>query len=300
MIQKTPICKLCGKGPAVLSHVIPKFAATWIKKVAPSPYLRAADKPNLRKEDGIKERLLCVECENMFSKLGEHKFAERIFQPFRTDLKLKSDYGGWLLYFAVSLAWRTSVVNIQALRQNKPHLAPHVDDAIQYWAAYLKGEHNKIQPYEHHLFLLGEDLQNTPSSLPKGFFAYTQRAFDCCLARNDQIVRAYTLLPGFVFWSTIHPCKQKGWRNTKILPKGRLGPDVPGKITDPLFGDFFEWRVEEISGKPISERQRQKMKQTFEDYVKSHSPEEVRLAFKPHLQDQLWQKKNGRKILPPL
>src|SRR3989338_3970148 len=50
------------------AHFIPKFVFDWIKKTSATGYLRQAININKRLQDGAKEKFLCLECENKFSK----------------------------------------------------------------------------------------------------------------------------------------------------------------------------------------------------------------------------------------
>lgn len=76
------ICYLCKK-EAILqeSHLIPSFVGKWLKKTSITGYFRQSINPNLRKQDLLKQHLLCKDCEIMISKY-EDKFFEDIFFPY--------------------------------------------------------------------------------------------------------------------------------------------------------------------------------------------------------------------------
>lgn len=72
-------CALCEKRAELqLSHVIPNFIVKWIKKTGATGFLRNA--VNQRVQDGIKEPLLCSNCEQQFSRY-ENYFAKNFFHP---------------------------------------------------------------------------------------------------------------------------------------------------------------------------------------------------------------------------
>src|SRR6266511_1725594 len=74
------VCKLCQKTREILdSHVFSKFVIRWMKETG-TGYLRAVKQPNLRKQDGSTEKLLCRECEQRFSN-NETYFASKVFYP---------------------------------------------------------------------------------------------------------------------------------------------------------------------------------------------------------------------------
>ena len=76
-------CHLCHKTSDLQrSHVIPSFVIRWLKDTSPG-FVRDSKNQNVRTQDGIKEYLLCVECEQLFSK-WERDFANYIFYPLHS------------------------------------------------------------------------------------------------------------------------------------------------------------------------------------------------------------------------
>ena len=74
-------CALCGKNSELrISHIMPKFAAKWLKETPATGFLRGAEKPELLKQDFVKLPLLCSECEKLFLKF-ECYFANKVFFP---------------------------------------------------------------------------------------------------------------------------------------------------------------------------------------------------------------------------
>lgn len=66
------LCKYCKESEAIKnSHIIPSFIYEWVKKTSPTGYIRSTDEPNIRKQDGLKSALLCLNCERDFSKIEE-------------------------------------------------------------------------------------------------------------------------------------------------------------------------------------------------------------------------------------
>src|SRR6266511_3944641 len=84
------VCKLCQKTREILdSHVFSKFVIRWMKETG-TGYLRAVKQPNLRKQDGSTEKLLCRECEQRFSN-NETYFASKVFYPMEQIRKLGNE-----------------------------------------------------------------------------------------------------------------------------------------------------------------------------------------------------------------
>lgn len=65
------LCKYCKENEAIKnSHIIPSFIYEWIKTTS-TGYLRTTDEPNVRKQDGLKSALLCLDCERDFAKIED-------------------------------------------------------------------------------------------------------------------------------------------------------------------------------------------------------------------------------------
>src|SRR3974390_2127748 len=103
-------CRLCGREAELLfSHMIPAFVFRWVRESSGGGYLRFAQEPNKRVQDGLQLELLCGECEGRIGRF-EDQFARRLFYPYVADGGLRVRYGPWLLKFAASLVWRVLVV----------------------------------------------------------------------------------------------------------------------------------------------------------------------------------------------
>jgi hypothetical protein len=229
-------CKLCGKQTKLAnSHIIPKFTVNWIKKTSATGYIRMAKKPNLRKQDLPKIKLLCKECENRFSK-WEKLFAENIFIPYLEKGKQIFEYEDWLIRFAVSLSWRTIMKEIYSFRQES-NLATFVDNSLKQWGSFLLEINDNPGTYENHLFFLDYISNINNLHLPDMFQWYLLRGFDSTIAFSEKEVFAYTKLPGFIFCSGISPPKLKGWNKTLIKKEGII--EANQSISQPGFGDFL-------------------------------------------------------------
>ena len=249
-------CALCrNEARLVNSHTVPKFAVEWLKKSSATPYLRSALNPNRRLQDVNTVKLLCSDCENRFSK-WEKQFAQKLFTPYTEGSLQSFAYDEWLLYFAVSLAWRTTIYEAVEYRRTRPALAPFVDEAIEHWSMFLQGKSTEAGPYEHHIVFLSLLAGSQPAAeLPVNLEAYLLRAVDTTLASNTKKVFACTKLPGIAFCSAIHPSQLEGeYLHTLIERKGhletrqRVGPDI---------GSFLVNRVKQYEklAPEISERQ---------------------------------------------
>ena len=101
-------CKLCYEDKELQnSHIIPKFVYNWMKQTGTGRFRQGL---NINKpiQDGIKEFLLCRDCELKFSK-REDWFKKIVFSSF-IDKGVTTFYpSDNLKYFAVSLLWRVLI-----------------------------------------------------------------------------------------------------------------------------------------------------------------------------------------------
>ncbi len=105
-------CHFCGDNEAIQnSHILPKYIFTWLKESSPTNYLRATDTPNRREQDGRKNEILCLKCENQFSKL-ENKFKAEVFEELIKDPSTNSldpKFTEDSIKCALVIAWRSGV-----------------------------------------------------------------------------------------------------------------------------------------------------------------------------------------------
>jgi len=260
MTKRTNVskCKLCGQeSKLVEGHVIPKFVISWLKKTSATGYIRQAVNPNLRKQDIQKVKLMCTNCERIFS-TWERRFAQHLFIPFQEKKQSSFLYGDWLLSFAVSLAWRMVTVGVDNFGKSKPELSEYIDKALDCWRAFLLVHSKTPGPYEHHLLLLDYVVDTHGIDLPNGANWYFLRGVDTTIASSSKSVFVYSLLPGLVFWSCIHPPKQEGWAGTHILSDGIMKQPQGAPCS---FGYFLSHRAQEVIDylEQMSEAQRQRI-----------------------------------------
>jgi hypothetical protein len=256
------VCKLCLQSkPLADSHIIPKFVGKWLKESSATGYLRAAENPNVRKQDLPTEKLLCYDCETLLSR-WENTFAKEIFLPFREENKTKFNYDEWFMKFAVSLAWRTAITEIDDFRNENPYLGSKVDDALEVWRDFLLNG-SILKGYEQHVFFL-DTVINTRGELPSGFHWYTLRGTDATIVSSDKQVFLYIKLPAMVFWFGVYPSRMQGWKKTKIHHRGHISAGKQ-KIRDDVFGSFLLDRAKTVMaiGGGISSRQEQKIVDTM-------------------------------------
>jgi hypothetical protein len=90
------MCALCGHVTQLqMSHLIPNFVTAWMKELSLTGNLVQASDPNMSKQQGKREHLLCKICEQRFG-VWENLMAKRIFKPFQAGKREPFAYGDWL------------------------------------------------------------------------------------------------------------------------------------------------------------------------------------------------------------
>lgn len=281
-------CALCGRHARLLdSHVIPKFVVDWLKRTSATGYIRQVIKPNLRRQDFGRLKLLCADCENRFSK-WEKRFAEDVFIPFQEKHQQSFKYEEGLLLFAVSLAWRTVIKEVESFREHNLELAPFVDNALKCWSTVLLDEGADPEPYDHYIFFLDFISNAYNIEVPDKICWYLLRGIDSTIVSSSKEAFAYTKLPGLIFWSGIQPPKPEGWKKTLISRTGII--ESPQSVEEPGFGDFLLDRAKIALRlmSSISESQQERIGQAiFEDPERAIASG----SFEVYLAERFWQER---------
>jgi hypothetical protein len=213
------ICELCGKHALILrSHVLPAFLFKWLKQAG---HIRYSETPNRRSQDGVKKDWLCRECEDLFNSF-ETPFATQVFHPYDVNRNLRVRYGEWMLKFCVSVSWRSLLYLKQEQhfsRFNERRVAL-IDDALQTWSRFLRGDYKHTGAFEVHLLSFVEIDATGGVRLPPNINRYLTRTIEINAGASDSICFAFSKLGPFAvlgFVELIHP---QQWKGTKILHGG--------------------------------------------------------------------------------
>ncbi|MEX0595655.1 MAG: hypothetical protein WD512_04070, partial [Candidatus Paceibacterota bacterium] len=218
-------CSLCEKPDVILqkSHIIPKFIFKFIKKTGGSDFLRTAENPNKREQDGLKKYLLCWDCEQLLSN-WETEFSNQLFYPYykgETDF----DYKDWLIRFCVSISWRNLMLS--KLDNDLKHLSKKqlvtANFALKVWGDFLLGKKPNPGSFEQHLLLLDTVEEHTfkPEDVPPTLNRYLNRAVDLDIMASPNQAFIYTKLPLFLIVGIIDMKSSKKWVNTKVKLRGK-------------------------------------------------------------------------------
>jgi hypothetical protein len=247
------ICALCQQErPLVISHIIPKFVIRAFKRETITGYLRNAINPNVRYQDGPKEKLLCAECDNVRFSDAESAFAERVFNSHRAGTLKEFTCAESDRFFAASLAWRNIISNLRAgeevLRtdgQGDQDIAA-IRNAELALRSYLLGNAPYPNQYPQHLFFT--DL--TVGDAPTGLDVYLNAVLDMYLPGRDEYLYAVSNLSfGMLFVCPLRSDgdREREWREGgTLLEPGGVIRTSNQSIQDGYFGGLLALRPEQL------------------------------------------------------
>ena len=249
------------------SHILPGFVYRWMKETSATGYLRFAQEPNLRVQDGLKLYLLCADCEQRFNR-WETQFANQIFQPMTQGSTLRASYGAWLLLFCASVSWRALVYSMDGKHTDHvPHaVLSSVKSAEVIWRRFLLGNRPRLQPHEQHILpLAGGSLETyTHSEMPTNINRYLFRTPDMSVASNDRDAFTYSKLGPFLILGFIAMLRPKQWVGTKVnVQGGTIGPR--NYVLPKPFDEFIFERANRAATlqERLSEKQTAKIAETY-------------------------------------
>ena len=260
-------CAFCDESSDLQSsHIIPAFVFNWLRETSATGRFRFSQSPNLRVQDGWKPRMLCRDCEQIFSS-WEKKFSEDCFVPLNSGRTREIVYGPWMLKFATSVSWRVlrACIADGHLSGFPDHIMTHVNNALQEWSRFLQGIKPNPGPYEQHMFIVdavaGATIANTPPNISR----YWSRAIELRVDRTRDSAITYAKMGRFVLFGFIGMTNPRRWKGTKLRVRhgtfGQHDIELPKEIFE-----FFSERARLTAGhySKISERQQAKVRESYE------------------------------------
>lgn len=215
-------CRLCRRDTVLReSHIVPKFVWVWLKQTSVSG-IRASANPNVRVQDGYKTHLLCHDCEQLLSRY-EKPFAEQFFEPVHAGNSPSGQtYGGWALPFAVSVAWRVLVWDLEhpsaperfSLRQREA-----VIRAESRWREYLLGIVPHPAEFEQHVLIFDIIEGHTTNGISPFFNRYITRSAGMDVLASRKTVMTFAKLGKILLFGHIDGPTSE-WKGTKLHLRG--------------------------------------------------------------------------------
>ncbi|MHC1747343.1 MAG: hypothetical protein AB9856_03015 [Cellulosilyticaceae bacterium] len=281
---KLETCALCGKHNCnlMLSHIIPKFVNRKMLKDSPSGYLRNVYDPNKREQDGIKEYLLCEDCEKLFNN-WETIFANKVFHKFRNEAFQEITYEEWLNKFIVSVNWRILNLKIKeysGILEYQKQIEEMEDDiyfemrqAISYSVKifrdkeiilreYLLEKRKNTEIIENNIFFCdefigGTDIEDFKEFLPNTFFRNT--IFGSTYVTKDGAY-VFSNLYGIIIVTILKKAVDDKWVNTQVHNIGKIEKTDNHEINSCLVNEFIRiMKNTEMYKKNISKHQQEQI-----------------------------------------
>ncbi|AHI07181.1 hypothetical protein BDW_13405 [Bdellovibrio bacteriovorus W] len=244
------LCVLCQKSNLLCeSHIIPSFVTKWIKDTSVTGYLRGVENPNLRMQDSRKYKLLCNDCEQIFS-AWEREFAQKVFFPYvKEELSSQMSYQGkigeipydkWLLNFCLSVQWRGLVTCFEAEDCKDSHRLELIK-AIHLWKDYFQGLRPDTGSWRTYLFFF-ENLafasgDEWPERMPGNANHYVLRAVDFTILENNKRLMVFSKMGPMAICTSLVPSVLPAERHFQVRLKGKI--NIRTFMNDPAIGTFL-------------------------------------------------------------
>lgn len=260
---RTGICKLCQKEADLqLSHIVPKFIFTWMKKTGDGN-LRSGSDFNKRRQDGYKVYMLCKSCEGIFGKL-ETYFSSKVFFPFVNGSQSQIDYDERLFKFVISVIWR--YFHFDFLESEKGTFSyPVMLEAELEWRNYLLDVAKAKRFTSIHLLPFGVLLEDSGSIDDKLFnrlIRYLARNVDAAVTDNCQDYSiSFVKLPRFCFVIPLEGFDETLVSGTAIHPEGGTYILNEAMCKDPRISELIMDRIRQLEEglESMSSKQKQKI-----------------------------------------
>lgn len=263
-------CELCLKERTLRkSHIIPKFVFRWMRNTG-GRFLRISSAPNLRQQDGIKEKLLCQDCEQKFSKY-ETWFANNVFFPYLDSGQKVFEYPSELGSFIISVLWRHLVYTHSLLEESYEKFV--AEELIHDWREYLNGlKQEPINKNIHLYYIPSLDEGNIQSN--KYLSRYLYRICDGAFVHLENTKFIYVKFARFIILFEVERTGVNFIRTQVSVGGGILYPNQ--HIVNELVFDYFINRAKDVYSfieQEVSESQQEKInletKENLTDLVKT-------------------------------
>ncbi|EJG0767667.1 hypothetical protein HYO33_23550 [Vibrio parahaemolyticus] len=263
------LCKYCKEKEAIKnSHIIPSFVYEWIKVTSPTGYMRTTDEPNLRKQDGLKSALLCLDCERDFSKL-EDVFKKEYFSKvanYRKPCPDVLDISVDTIKCIYIMAWRALADALYFPKENE-----YTDGEISRFPVLLDEMKNAIETgsftkFRAHAIPCTKEVLTT-LNLPKVPWHMYERSVTAEPRIWDNWERfvLYIQIPFSIIVFEIVPNTDDPWVGTQLENVDKIVlndiesvPDYVGALVNHFYKAFVD------SNDEISDVQRKKMAEDVE------------------------------------
>lgn len=255
-------CRLCNKEAKLLnSHIYPKFIGKWMKATGGDRFRFGSnmDKPE---QDLLKQKMLCSECEDKFSK-WEKQFSEIMFKPLMNNDTHCFKYESWFFKFLVSELWRVLVVSLsKPITNNNQKFKKELIEAEKEWRLFLNGGIKTTQFDNIQVFLVSEVVDDNLNDI-EGLNYYLMRVSDSDICSSKDKSLIYLKLARFII---VCPIVGEMVAGVKIVNTGGTLKETTTKI-DSEFCDYLINRIGKYDELKISKNQQDKIEKRFVENI---------------------------------
>ena len=254
-------CSLCpSTGSLRESHIIPSFVFDWLMGSSATGFMRFGPAPNLRVQDGFKQRLLCDACEGLFS-AWESETARSVFRPYHSDTSAVMPYGPWLAKFCASVCWRVLFIfRGLGMKNFSDEQSALATEAIRTWSDFMKDRAPNPGAFELHLLPVDVLARASGSELPPNMNRYLARAVEMDAVSSNKSAFVYAKLCKLILVGFVQMPRRREWVGTRVAVKGGvIRPRDRGAPTG--FGEYLAARARNMAAlqATISPRQKEKI-----------------------------------------
>jgi hypothetical protein len=242
-------CALCGgSAPLQRSHLLPNFLFKLLR--AGSGRFHAASLPQKPLQAGPVAKMLCVDCEQRFSRWEDQ--VKRVFYPDKRQARLPIKYETWLQMFALSISWRCltflkystpnpyvtlSTAAQRLLLQSLPiDLHEQAEERRVLWGKALLSELAPTdQNDQHWLFLNGSNFPHEHPAIV---------GFTVC--HTESLTGVFSQLGPVCVLGTLRDEQPLDWKNTRVQSPGGKFPVAKQAIPE-SFGSWLHGYFQNIA-----------------------------------------------------
>jgi len=237
-----PECALCNQSKELVeSHIISKMFYKWIKATTKSKIPRFRSIDDKISQDGYKIYLLCLDCENYFSKF-ETYFSSKIYQPTINNIHKNVKYDIRLIKFIVSIGWRFLYVYLK----QKSDAPTYLKWYERHWKEFLTDKSKKLKT-NHYLYPSNPQIEDEYITDYLNLFIYRSVGCDLSTFMNHNFI--WVQIPFYTIVYPLRPLNLKGYDPCKIQYQGILRLNQPHIIylSDFSLAAFILDKCREIS-----------------------------------------------------
>lgn len=232
-------CNLCQKESDLkTSHIIPKFVIDWMKKSG-TGRLRQIGTFNIPKQDGTKIKLLCSDCEQLFSK-QENWFKKHVFDSYIQNQNINIQNCQELRYFLISILWRV-LVNFKD-DGNEYKFKSELNSTELEWRNFLLSHSPLIRFQNIHFILADQDYWIDIKS-----DIYFSRSIDIEIAESNSICFIYAKFSRFIIIGEITGFKENSFERTNTSKENEFRSSNQ-MINEESVYQFFSDRIKRYKG----------------------------------------------------